>query len=124
MLYRSFGAVSFAGFWRAWNPLFGYYLSTRVYSPVQRFVSEPVALAITFVVCGAIHDLVTALARGSAAFFFIPWFFFLGLGVLLGRALGVNLARQPWAIRAGVNLAYLAVCLALTLAAARLFRFP
>jgi hypothetical protein len=115
MLERSFGAPTFAGFWRHWNPIFGYALGRYVYSPLQRIMPSALALVATFVCCGAIHDVVTTIARGSAAFLFTPWFFLLGVGVVLGRATGLDLSGRPWLTRAAVNFAYLALCLGITL---------
>ncbi|MCG6871849.1 MAG: acyltransferase [Gammaproteobacteria bacterium] len=116
MLYRSFGAATFAGFWRYWNPVFGYALARYVFAPLKRVVSSGLALVLTFIVCGAIHDMVTMAVRGSVTFFFTPWFLLLGLGVLLGSALGLDLSGQPWALRATVNFGYIAVCLIATIA--------
>ncbi len=115
MLHRSFGAPTFAGFWRHWNPIFGYGLGRYVYFPLKRFLPSALALIATFVFCGAIHDLVTMAFRGSAAFLFTPWFFLLGTGVLLGRAAGLDFSGRPWAARAVANLVYLLVCLGITL---------
>ncbi|MEJ8569382.1 hypothetical protein [Elongatibacter sediminis] len=117
MLERSLGAKSFAVFWQYWNPIFGYALGRYVFAPLKRALPPAVALVITFVVCGAVHDLVTALVRGSPAFLFTPWFFFLGLGVVLARLTRMDLSRLPWGIRASVNLAYVASCLGLALLA-------
>jgi D-alanyl-lipoteichoic acid acyltransferase DltB (MBOAT superfamily) len=115
MLRRSFGASSFAGFWRHWNPIFGYTLGRYVFAPAKRVLPPAAALVFTFVVCGAVHDLVTTLVRGSWAFLFTPWFFFLGIGVVLGRLARMDLGRYPWAVRASAHLAYIAICLALAL---------
>lgn len=120
MLERSFGAPTFGGFWQHWNPVFSYGLGRYIHSPLKRHIPPALALVLTFVVCGALHDGVTTLVRGSLAFLFTPWFFMLGVGVLLGRVAGINLAGRPWFFRAAVNLFYLLVCLALTLAALRL----
>jgi D-alanyl-lipoteichoic acid acyltransferase DltB (MBOAT superfamily) len=116
MFRRSFGARSFASFWQYWNPVFGYGLGRYVYTPLYRVVPSAIALIATFVFCGALHDLVTMAVRGSIAFLFTPWFFFLGVGVVAGRAVSMDLSRYPWALRAGVNFAYLATCLAAALA--------
>jgi D-alanyl-lipoteichoic acid acyltransferase DltB (MBOAT superfamily) len=116
MLHRSFGAPTFAGFWRHWNPIFGYALGRYIYSPLRRAVPPALALVTTFVFCGAIHDLVTMVVRGSPALLFTPWFFFLGTGVLLGRAVGLDSSGWPWVARATVNLTYISACLAITLA--------
>jgi D-alanyl-lipoteichoic acid acyltransferase DltB (MBOAT superfamily) len=115
MLYRSLGASTFAGFWRHWNPVFGYALGRYVFAPLKRAVPSPIALVATFVVCGATHDLVTMAVRGAPAFFFTPWFFFLGVGVLLGQAADLDLSDKPWPVRAASNLTYTLACLAITL---------
>ncbi len=116
MLHRSFGASTFAGFWRHWNPIFGYSLGRYVYAPLKAVMPSAMALVATFVICGAIHDLVTTAVRGSPAFLFTPWFFFLSLGVLLGQGSGLNLSHRPWLVRAAVNLAYASAWLAIVLA--------
>lgn len=63
MLRRSFGASSFAGFWQYWNPIWGYGLGKYVYSPLQRVLPMAIALITTFVISGALHDLVTMALR-------------------------------------------------------------
>jgi hypothetical protein len=124
MLERSLGAGSFAGFWRYWNPVFGYGLARYVQSPLLRVVPPAAAVLLTFFVCGALHDLVTMGVRRSPALFFTPWFFFLGLGLVLGRAVRMDLWRRPWRVRASVNLIYIGTCLALTLVVRRIFSVP
>lgn len=115
MLYRSLGAGSFASFWLYWNPIFGYYLGKYVYAPLQRILLPEIALVTTFMVCGAIHDAVTIAVRGSFIFLITPWFFFLGLGVVLSRRAKMNFSNMPWLFRACTNVAYVGACLALTL---------
>jgi D-alanyl-lipoteichoic acid acyltransferase DltB (MBOAT superfamily) len=119
MLHRSLGAPTFAGFWRHWNPVFGYALGRYVFVPLKLLVPSELALVTTFVVCGAIHDLVTMAVRGSPAFFFTPWFFFLGVGVLLGHVSGLDLSGRPWVVRAAANLTYVSACLGITIAIGR-----
>ena len=115
MLGRSLGARSFAVFWQYWNPVFGYTLGRYVFAPLKRALPPAIALVITFVVCGVVHDLVTTVVRGSLAFLFTPWFFFLGLGVVVGRLTRMDLGRFPWSVRATANLAYVPTCLGLAL---------
>lgn len=124
MLHRSVGAGSFGGFWQYWNPVFGYALGRYVYAPVRRVLPSTVALILTFVVCGALHDVVTMGIRGSLAFLFTPWFLLLGVGVVFGRAVGLDYSGRPWAIRAAINLAYIFSCLALALVARRILSIP
>lgn len=116
MLHRSLGAASFADFWQYWNPIWGYGLGKYVYAPLRRVLPPIVAFIMTFIVSGGIHDLVTMAVGRSFAFLFIPWFFLLGVGAVLGRALGMDLSNRPWWVRASINLAYLVFCLALALA--------
>ena len=124
MMHRSLGAGSFAGFWRYWNPVFGYALARYVQTPLLRVVPPSVAIIVTFAACGAGHDLVTMAVRGSPTFLFTPWFVLLGLGVVLGRAVGMDLSSRPWFIRVLANLTYIVVCLVLTLAARRILAIP
>ncbi len=124
MLIRSFGTGSFGRFWQYWNPIFGYGLGKYVYSPLRRFLPPALALIMTFVISGGIHDLTTMAIRRSAAFLFTPWFFLLGVGVVVGRGLDMDFSEHPWLVRAGINLTYILICLALTLAVRRLFAIP
>lgn len=121
MLQRSFGARSFAGFWRYWNPIFGYYLGRYVYSPTSRFAPRWLALLVTFLICGGLHDIVTLLFRGSTQFLFTLWFFFCSLGVMLGEKLGLNMVQLPLWLRAAIHFMYLSTCLILAISAQRLF---
>ena len=111
MLRRFFGARSFDGFWRHWNPIFGYYLGTRVFVPLKRVLPASVALVPTFVVTGMIHDAVTMAVRKDIAFLFTPWFFFLGIGALIAKATRMDAGGYPWSLRAAVHTSYLAVSL-------------
>lgn len=124
MLSRSLGAGSFAGFWRHWNPVWGYGLARYVQSPLLMIVSPKAATIVTFAVCGALHDLVIMVVRGAPTLFFTPWFVLLGVGVVLGQAVGMDLSSRPWLTRAAANLTYIGGCLALTLAARRFFAIP
>jgi len=121
MMRRSFGARSFAGFWRYWNPIFGYYLGKYVYGPMSRITPRWLALLVTFLTCGLLHDIVTLLYRGSTQFLFTFWFLFFSLGVIFGERMGLNMTRRPFWFRAAIHLAYLSLCLILAMSAQRLF---
>lgn len=124
MLKRSFGATSFAGFWQYWNPIWGYGLGKYVHSPLRRILPPIAAFIMTFIISGSIHDLATMVIRQSVAFLFTPWFFLLGVGAVLGRAVGMDLSDYPWWVRASINLVYLVFCLALTLLVKKIFAIP
>ena len=106
-LQRSFVATSFAGFWQYWSPIWGYGLGKYVYSPMRRVLPAAIALIVTFVVSGGIHDLVIMALRRSLTFLFTPWFFVLAVGVVLGRAVSMDLSSRNMWVRVGLNLAYL-----------------
>ena len=124
MLQRSLGATSFARFWQYWNPIWGYGLGKYVYAPLQRVLPAALAVIMTFVVSGLIHDLVTMALRRSVTFFFTPWFLVLGIGVVLGRAVNMDLSNLPWWIRASINLTYLIIGVAITLLAKSTLGIP
>lgn len=124
MLSRSFGASSFAGFWQYWNPIWGYGLGKYVYSPLHRILPAAAALILTFIASGVIHDLVTMLVSRSVTFFFTPWFFLMGLGVVVGGAVEMDLSNRSWLLRASVNLTYLLVGVALTILIKSLLAIP
>ena len=124
MLYRSLGAGSFDNFWRYWNPIFGYYLAKYVDSPLRRVMPRSLALILTFVICGALHDLAAMAVRGKVAFFCTTMFLFFGVGVLVGRWAGLDFSSLPWAARAAINVTYIVACFAVALLARKTLAIP
>ena len=114
MLYRSLGAATFAGFWRYWNPVWGYGLGKYIFAPLKRVFPSIVALIMTFVFSGLLHDLAIIMIKGSIVFIFTPWFFLLGVGVVLAEAIGINFTSKPWGYRASINMIYLTICYVLS----------
>lgn len=121
MLTRSFGARSFADFWRHWNPNWGYGLGRFVYAPVRRHAPAAVAVLATFIVSGVVHDAAASIVRGSPTFVVTPWFLLLAVGASVARATGMDLSRRPWGVRAAANAGYLAGCLMATVYATAIF---
>ena len=111
MLCRSLGASSFAGFWRFWNPIWGYYLGRFIFRPARRVLPPAPAVILTFAVSGALHDLAVTLIRGDPTFLLTPWFVLMSLGLLLGEALHMDLSARPWLVRASAHIAYIGACL-------------
>ncbi len=119
-LHRSLGAASFAGFGQYWSPIWGYGRGKYAYAPARPMLPPAVAILLTFLVSGAIHDLATMAVSRSFAFLFTPWFFLLGVGAVLGRVGGMDVGKRPFWQRATANLIYLVTCLLLALMAKRM----
>ena len=100
MTRRAFGAASFAGFWRYWNPLFSYYLYYRCYRPLVRFLPRALAVVLTFAASGAVHDVFASLAKMRIFVLFTPVFAIFGLVVVAEETLGWSFSRLPVAARA------------------------
>lgn len=115
---KPFGASSFAGFWRLWNPVYGYYLTYFVYRPLARRMPRPVAVLLTFIACGfVLHDVPAWLfARRVLPPGATIAFVFFGVGAVISEQLCMDLSRWPAWGRAVVTLAYLALCIGLMLA--------
>ena len=73
-------------------------------------------LVITFVVSGALHDAVASAVTGRMVFILTPWFFFMGVGVIIGQALQMNFSHFDWPVRAFINISYIGMSLGLTYA--------
>ena len=119
MLDRSLGAGTLAGFWRYWNPIWGYYLGRYVYGPIRTRLPPALALVATFVVSGALHDAVASILTGRWVFIITPWFFILGTGVIIGNVIKLNYSGFAWPVRALINLGCVGGSLALTQAILR-----
>ena len=118
MLRRSLGASTFAGFWRAWNPLFSYYLTRWCYKPLARHFPRPVAVVSTFAASGAIHDLAASIALFRVYLLFTPAFAALGTWVIIEEAFDWNVAWAPVWLRGLIHTGLVAG----TIAAAKLLR--
>jgi hypothetical protein len=108
-LVRPFGAPTFAGFWRFWNPVYGYVLLFFVYRPLRRWLPHPIASWLTFLVCGfCLHDLVGWLLAGRVrAPEMTLMFGAFGLQAVVGERLGLSTAGWPFVARAALNLGHL-----------------
>jgi hypothetical protein len=114
---KPFGASSFAEFWRLWNPVYGYFLYYFSYRPLRRVLSRPLAVLVTFVACGfLLHDLPAwVFARQVLPPGATITFIFFASGAIVSEMVGMDISRQPAWIRAVSNVAYLLVCVLLTL---------
>jgi hypothetical protein len=114
-LYRSFGAKNFATFWTFWNPIFGYYLGSKIFKPLKKVLPIGIALILTFIFCGLIHDLVTTLIRGKISLFFTIWFFIMGTTVTISKKLSYDLSNQHWILRVLANVSIITIYLLCTI---------
>jgi hypothetical protein len=100
---RSFGASSFGGFWRYWNPLFSYFLYYLCYKPLSHYLPRSLAVLLTFLVSGAIHDLVASLVTLKPFILFTPVFLVFGLLVCGEEQLGWSFKGMPFWLRASIH---------------------
>lgn len=114
-LYRSLGAKDFSTFWNYWNPIFGYYLGRFIFKPIKKIFPVGIALLLTFIFCGLIHDVVTTIFRGKISNFFTIWFLLMGFAVLITQYLNHNFKKQLWIIRALINLSIISLCFLITI---------
>ncbi|MGJ1303532.1 acyltransferase [Vaginella massiliensis] len=122
-LQRSLGAKNFSAFWNFWNPIFGYYLGTKVFKPLKRIFPIAISLILTFIFCGMVHDLVTTLLRGKLSLLFSVWFFFMGIAVVVTKYINYDLSRKKWLYRATMNIVIIGFCLLLTILLNAILKF-
>lgn len=115
ILQRSLGAGSFAAFWQYWNLIQVYGLGKFVYLPLRRIFPPLPAFILTFIASGSIPDFATMAIRRSFAILFTPWFLLLGISAVASQIIGINLVYRNWWIRAGENISYLHLSLAITI---------
>lgn len=111
MLNRSLGAGKFSVFWRYWNPIWSYYLGKYIFKPLKKVLPAALALLITFIFCGFLHDVVIILVRNRIILLFTPWFLFMGCCVILTNWIKMNYSHFVWPIRALINLLFILGCL-------------
>jgi hypothetical protein len=110
LVARPLTAPSFAALWRAWNPVWGYFLSYWVYKPARRVLPHPAAVVVTFTASGLAHNLLAVLLSHRVNPFVTVWFVFYGEVVVVSEALRMDLSRLPPPARVVVNLVYLVGC--------------
>src|SRR5690606_29446263 len=89
-LQRSLGAKNFSSFWNFWNPIFGYYLGKKIFKPIKKWIPAGIAVVLTFVFCGLIHDLVTTIVKREISLLFTVWFLIMGIVVVVSKHTNYN----------------------------------
>ncbi len=110
MLSRSLGAGTFSEFWQYWNPIWGYYLGMYIFKPLKSILPSSLALIITFVACGFIHDLAVMLIKWKFSLLLTQWFLIMGLSLIFGKYTNINYSKFHWIVRAAINTAVIAGC--------------
>ena len=103
MLSRSLGAGRFSVFWNYWNPVWGYYLGKYIFRPLKTFLPGSISVLITFIVSGLLHDVFVILIKKNFEFLIAPWFFLIGLCVILTDIVKIDYSKFPWIVRASIN---------------------
>lgn len=112
---KPFGALSYAQFWWYWNPVFGYYLYYHCYRPLRKFVPRVVAVFLTFLCCGLLHDMpfgLIAAISGSRppAFTITVMFSLMGMVVIGSEGAGLRFERVPVMLRWVIHAATIYIC--------------
>ncbi len=119
LLVRPFAAPSFIGFWRLWNPVYGYFLFFWSYKPLRQFMPRPLAELATFAVSGfVLHDLPLFAARRSFGMPYVTaWFVLAGAIAIAAEHARVDVSSWPAAARIALNVTYLftTLCVAVAL---------
>jgi len=68
------------------------------------------SLILTFIFCGFLHDIVIMLIRWELTLLFTPWFFIMGVFVVIGDFVKLDYSSLPWIVRATINVAIIAGC--------------
>ena len=110
MLMRSLGAGRFSTFWIYWNPIWSYYLGRNIFKPLKMIFPPAFSLILTFIFCGFLHDIVIMLIRWELTLLFTPWFFIMGVFVVIGDFVKLDYSSLPWIVRATINVAIIAGC--------------
>lgn len=111
MLDRSLGAGKFSIFWKYWNPIWSFYLGKYIFKPLKLILPPALALIITFVTSGFIHDLVIMILNWKFTLLLTPWFLFMGLSVVIAEYSKIDYSKTPWIARAAINLIIISSCL-------------
>ena len=111
MLIRSLGAGSFSMFWKYWNPIWSYYLGKYIFKPLKKVFPPTISLLVTFTFSGFLHDLAIMLLIWDIKLLLTPWFLLMGICVILGDYLKIDYSKNPWIIRALINILIIFSCL-------------
>ena len=110
MLKNALGAKNFSQFWLYWNPIWGYYLATKIQKPLTHFLPHTLSLILTFSISGLVHDLAVSVIKKDTFFVCTPWFFVMSLAVIASSKLNINVSKFTFVVRAFIHLSTIVIC--------------
>jgi hypothetical protein len=110
VLAGPFFAQTLSGFWTLWNPVWSWCLHEWFYRPARRHLPRSVAVLLTFVASGLIHNALAVALSGRVSPFTTLYFTFLGTVVVLTEVVGLRLSWLPPPLRAAAIVGYLIGC--------------
>lgn len=110
MLKNALGAKNFSQFWLYWNPIWGYYLATKIQKPLTQFLPHSIALILTFSISGLLHDLAVSLIKKETFFVCTPWFCVMSLVVIASQKLSMDMSKFPFISRAFIHSSTVIIC--------------
>ena len=110
MLKNALGAKNFSQFWLYWNPIWGYYLATKIQKPLTQFLPHSIALILTFSISGLLHDLAVSLIKKETFFVCTPWFSVMSLVVIASQKLSMDMSKFPFISRAFIHSSAVVIC--------------
>jgi len=75
--------------------------------PTSNILPLPLAVVVTFVVSGALHDLAVLLLTGDNILICTPWFFVMGIAVVLSKSFKIELSKYSFITRATANTSFI-----------------
>jgi len=111
MMTRSLGSGTFSGFWKFWNPIWGYYLGKLVFKPLKNILPVSFSIILTFLFCGFLHDVAIMLFKWKFTLVLTPWFLLMGICVVISDFIKLDYSNFPWIARAFINILIIGSCL-------------
>ncbi len=119
MFLKPFVSPSLKSFWKYWNPSWGYFLLFYSYKPIKTIFPHWVALILTFIISGLIHDLIYVIPMMLKEIRFIfpfitVWFLIISIGILLTEIIKIDFKKISLIYRPFIHLGYLVATFILT----------
>jgi hypothetical protein len=117
---KPFKASSLRKFWWYWNPGYGYFLLFYCYRPLRSVLPHSMALIITFLICGFLHDILyivpmAIMDGGKIPLPFVStWFLFISIGIIISEYLRIDFKNIQSEIRPIIHFGFLALTFAST----------